>query len=145
MALATWASPARADGTVVGGDRLGTRGIAIGTGAPALPATVASGWLVADLDTGAVLAAKDPHGRYAPASTLKTLTALTLIPRLDVHRQVSPTFDDVNVDGSRVGIVEHIAYPVDQLFMAMLMVSGNDAANALATANGGRLYKKLRG
>ena len=54
--------------------------------APPLPRTSAHGVLVADLDTGQVLAAKDPHGRYAPASTLKTLTAVTLIPRLDPRR-----------------------------------------------------------
>ena len=42
-----------------------------------------SAWLVADLDTGEVLAAQDPHGRLRPASTLKMLTALTLLPRLD--------------------------------------------------------------
>lgn len=131
------AAPASAQGTVVGGDQLGVRGTVVPAVAPALPATTASGWLVADLDTGDVLAAKDPHGRYAPASTLKALTALTLIPKLDPRRLVTPTFDDVNVDGSRVGLVEHEAYPVSELLTAMLVVSGNDAADALATANGG--------
>jgi D-alanyl-D-alanine carboxypeptidase (penicillin-binding protein 5/6) len=84
-----------------------------------------------------VLGSRDPHGRYAPASTLKTLTAATLIPKLDPTARVAPTFDDLNVDGSKVGLVQQIAYPVSQLFTAMLVVSGNDAANTLATANGG--------
>ena len=48
-----------------------------------------------------------------------------------------PTWDDVNVDGTRVGLVQQLSYPVKQLFTAMLVVSGNDAANTLATANGG--------
>ena len=126
------ASPA-----TVGGDRLAGRGLVLPSGAPALPATAASSWLVADLDTGEVLASKDPHGRFAPASTLKTLTAETLIPRLNPHAQVVPSFDDVNVDGSKVGLVEHVKYPISQLFTAMLVVSGNDAANTLASANGG--------
>lgn len=130
-------APASAQGTAVGGDQLAVHGTVVPATAPPLPATVASGWLVADLDTGDVLAAKDPHGRYPPASTLKALTALTLIPRLAPGRQVTPTFADVKVDGSRVGLVEHVAYPVSQLFTAMLVVSGNDAANSLATANGG--------
>ena len=130
------AEPALA-GTAVGGDQLGSRATIVAPGAPALPPTIASGWLVADLDTGAVLAARNPHGRYAPASTLKTLTAETLIPRLDARRAVRPSFDDVNVDGSRVGLVENVSYPVADLFRAMLVVSGNDAANTLATANGG--------
>lgn len=121
----------------VGGARLGTRGLVVGAGAPALPSTSAAGWLVADMDTGEVLAAKDPHGRYAPASTLKVLTAQTLIDRLDPEQLVQPTWDDVNVEGSRVGIVQKMRYSVKDLLTAMLVVSGNDAANALATANGG--------
>jgi D-alanyl-D-alanine carboxypeptidase (penicillin-binding protein 5/6) len=122
---------------VVGGSGLATHGVVVGAGAPALPATAANGWLVADLDTGEVLAARNPHGRYAPASTLKVLTAETLIPNLDPTKLVAPTWDDVNVDGSKVGIVQKMRYTVKDLFTAMLVVSGNDAANTLATANGG--------
>ncbi len=133
------ASPAFAGTTEgpVGGTRLATRGVAVGEGAPPLPATVAAGWLVADMDTGQVLAAKDPHGRFAPASTLKVLTAQTVIPKLAPTLRVTPTWDDVNVDGSKVGIVQQMSYSVHDLLTAMLVVSGNDAANALATANGG--------
>jgi D-alanyl-D-alanine carboxypeptidase (penicillin-binding protein 5/6) len=121
----------------VGGSRLASRGLVVAPGAPALPRTAAAGWLVADMDTGEVLAAKDPHGRYAPASTMKILTAHTLIDRLDPATLVKPTWDDVNVEGSRVGIVQQMRYTVKDLLTAMLVVSGNDAANALATANGG--------
>jgi D-alanyl-D-alanine carboxypeptidase (penicillin-binding protein 5/6) len=121
----------------VGGQELSTRGVVAPAGAPSLPATAAASWVVADLDTGAVLAAKDPHGEYAPASTLKTLTAATLIPKLDRSAMVQPTWDDVNVEGSKVGLVASVRYPVSELFTSMLVVSGNDAALALATANGG--------
>ena len=44
---------------------------------PLPEAVSAASFLLADLDTGEVLAAKDPHGRLRPASTLKVLTALT--------------------------------------------------------------------
>jgi D-alanyl-D-alanine carboxypeptidase (penicillin-binding protein 5/6) len=37
-----------------------------------------------------------------------------------------------------VGLVEDVAYPAEELFEALMMVSGNDAANALATAVGGQ-------
>jgi D-alanyl-D-alanine carboxypeptidase (penicillin-binding protein 5/6) len=131
-------SPARAENpATIGGDQLAARGVVVPAGAPALPATTAAGWVVADLDTGAVLAAKNPHGQYAPASTLKTLTAETLIPKLDRAAMVTPTWADVNVDGSKVGLVSSVRYPVSELFTSMLVVSGNDAALALATANGG--------
>ena len=127
-----------AGGGVVGGRELASRGVVVDDDAPAVPDVAAASWLVADLDTGEVLAAKDPHGRYAPASTLKTLTALTLIPELPADREVVPTFDDVAVDGSKVGLVERTSYPVHELFSALLMVSGNDAANVLASAAGGQ-------
>jgi len=108
-------------------------------GAPTLPRDLtAHGWLLADLDTGNVLAARDAHGRYPPASTLKILTALTLLPRFADRRiKIIATDSDVNVDGTRVGLVANGRYTVDVLFQAMLMASGNDAANALARAAGG--------
>ncbi len=137
-ALLTVVTPAAAEtpGTV-GGDLLASHGLVVASGAPRLPATAAAGWLVADLDTGDILASKDPHGRFAPASTLKTLTAETLIPLLSPTKSIIPTFDDVNVEGSKVGLKQHLRYTAAELFTAMLVVSGNDAANTLATANGG--------
>jgi D-alanyl-D-alanine carboxypeptidase (penicillin-binding protein 5/6) len=107
-------------------------------GAPPLPEGIdAHGWLVADATTGAVLGTRDPHGRYYPASTLKTLTLLTLAPVLDPARVVEGTVEDENVEGSRVGLVHGGQYPVSLLFQALVMQSGNDAANALARAAGG--------
>ncbi len=133
--------PAAAESTrtgPVGGELLGAKGTVVSAGAPAFPSGIsAQGWLVADLDTGAILAAHDAHGSFAPASTLKTLTAVTLIPRVDPATRIVPLFEDVNVDGSKVGLVDRVAYPASELFEALLMVSGNDAANALATAAGG--------
>ena len=139
------ASPAAAapggDRPTVGGPLLASHGVVIrpSAGAPALPPGLsASSWLVADMDSGEVLATRDPHGRYLPASTLKTLTAVTLLPRLDRSGTVVPTWDDVAVDGSKVGIVNGLPYPIEQMFTAMLVVSANDAADALATAAGGQ-------
>src|SRR3954451_7190931 len=126
------------DGRTVGGEGLDTRGVVVADGAPALPDGVpAAGWLVADLDTGQVLGARDPHGRYYPASTLKTLTLLTLMPLLDPTRVVVGTAEDANIEGSRVGLVDGGQYAVSLLFQALILQSGNDAANALARAAGG--------
>jgi serine-type D-Ala-D-Ala carboxypeptidase (penicillin-binding protein 5/6) len=126
------------DGRTVGGEELDTRGIVVGEDAPPLPdGLAATGWLVADAGTGEVLAARDPHGRYYPASTLKTLTLLTLQPLLDPAQVVIGTKEDENVEGSRVGLLEGGSYPVSLLFQALILQSGNDAANALARAAGG--------
>ena len=124
-------------GQVVGGPRLGTVGFALPAKAKPLPKGIsARGWVIADLDTGDVLAARNPHGRYPPASTLKWLTALTLLPKLDKHKRVVCSYADVDVDGTRVGLVQNGRYSVDLLFQAMLMASGNDAANTLARVAG---------
>jgi D-alanyl-D-alanine carboxypeptidase (penicillin-binding protein 5/6) len=120
----------------VGGRLLGGRGLIAPAGIAPPPKTEASAFLIADADTGQVLAAKDPHGHYRPASTLKTLTAVTLIPRLDKDRWVKPSQWACNEEGSAVGIVPEPIYQIDDLMRAMLIVSGNDAADALAEANG---------
>src|SRR3954468_20777423 len=126
------------DGSTVGGERLDTRGLVVTDGAPPPPEEVAaSGWLVADAGTGAVLAARDPHGRYYPASTLKTLLLLTLAPRLSPDTVVVGTTEDENIEGSRVGIVNGGSYSVALLYRALMLQSGNDAANALARTAGG--------
>ncbi|WP_448641068.1 D-alanyl-D-alanine carboxypeptidase family protein [Geodermatophilus sp. URMC 63] len=125
-------------GVTVGGEGLDTRGTVVVDGAPPLPdGVVAPGWLVADVTGGEVLAAHDPHGRYYPASTLKTLTLLTLVHRLDPALVVEGTVEDEAMEGTRVGIVAGGRYPVALLFEALILQSGNDAANALARAAGG--------
>jgi D-alanyl-D-alanine carboxypeptidase (penicillin-binding protein 5/6) len=126
------------DGRTVGGEDLDTRGTVVADGAPPLPeGLAANGWLVADGGTGDVLAARDPHGRYYPASTLKTLTLLTLAPLLDPATVVEGTAEDESIEGSRVGLVQGGRYPVGLLFQALILQSGNDAANALARTAGG--------
>ena len=64
--------------------------------------------------TGEVLAAKDPHGRLRPASTLKMLTALTLLPELDPAEVYTAQWEDANVEGSRAGLVPDATYTVRQ-------------------------------
>ena len=137
LAVALTTAPALAAGET-NPQQLPGSGITVAPGAPALPRDVTgTSWVVADLDTGEVLAARDAHRKLLPASTLKVLTALALIPRIERTSTIVPTFADVNVEGSRVGLVEGIRYPAYHLFRGLLMTSGNDAANALATAAGG--------
>ncbi|MBN6057347.1 D-alanyl-D-alanine carboxypeptidase [Nonomuraea sp. RK-328] len=138
-AVPTYTSPAEP----VGGERLVRHGMVAPDGVKAPPKTKATSYVIADADTGEVLAAKNPHGRYLPASTLKILTAVTLIPLLDKNRTVRPSREAVNQEGSAVGLTTKPIYKVDDLFKALMMSSGNDAAMALAEANGG-LQKTLR-
>lgn len=106
-----------------------------GVGAP--PAVTAATWVLADLDSGAVLAAKDPHARERPASLIKNLLAIVVIRELRPETVVVGTQDDANQEGTKVGIGPGGQYTVDQLLHALVMRSGNDAAFALARALGG--------
>ncbi|MBA3233785.1 MAG: D-alanyl-D-alanine carboxypeptidase [Propionibacteriales bacterium] len=132
-------------GSTVGGEALASSGLVVNApGAGPLPRLSASSYVLADLDSGAVLAALNPHGRLRPASTLKVLTAVTLLPRLDPNTGYTARRQDANVDGSRVGIVPHATYTVHNLFEALFLVSGNDAASALANAAGGARATEAR-
>jgi len=125
--------------TVIGGPLLSGTGVivqALATATP-LPKIDADTWLLADLTTGEVLAAKNPHAPVRPASTLKTLTSVTLMPALNRNAVHTATDRDVRVDGSHVGIVSGATYTVWDLWHGLLLPSGNDAATALANQYGG--------
>jgi D-alanyl-D-alanine carboxypeptidase (penicillin-binding protein 5/6) len=116
----------------VGGDAMGTCGTVVPKGAPAPPEVGVQSYVLADLDSGAVLAARVPHARLRPASLLKTLTGLLVAQKLPMDQKVVGTQDDANQEGTRVGIGPGGQYTVNQLLDGMLMASGNDIAHALA-------------
>ncbi|HYB88093.1 MAG TPA: D-alanyl-D-alanine carboxypeptidase [Streptosporangiaceae bacterium] len=134
--------PAAAPGTrtaTVGGAQLAGRGVIVNYpahGGRPLPKVEASAFVVADAGTGQVLAAKDPHGLYRPASTLKVLTAIALMPLLNPNASVVASRRAANQIPSKVGLIQGNSYKVSDLFKAMLMISANDAAVALAQATG---------
>lgn len=132
-------APAWDPQSVVGGPRLAEQGLIVDLPAsvPPPPAVGDVSYLVADLDSGEILAAKAPHAWLRPASTLKTLTALTLLPRVNPNYPVVATEEQVSAEGTRVGMIAGNPYPAHYLFDAMLMISANDAAYALADAAGG--------
>jgi len=122
----------------VGGDALGNCGIVTAANTPPVPNDIsADAWVLADLDTGAVIATKDPHGRHRPASIIKVLVAMQAINELDLNKRVTGTAEDADADGTRVGVDVGGTYTVDQLLHGLLMHSGNDAAHALAMQLGG--------
>ncbi|WP_037356405.1 D-alanyl-D-alanine carboxypeptidase family protein [Amycolatopsis orientalis] len=122
----------------VGGARLGGCGPILPPGAPPLPpGDTSASWVLQDLDTGAVVAAKDPHARERPASLIKTLLALVVVTELKPDQVIVPTKEDAEQECTCVGITAGGHYTVDQLLHGLLMHSGNDVAHAFATALGG--------
>jgi D-alanyl-D-alanine carboxypeptidase (penicillin-binding protein 5/6) len=122
----------------VGGPRMGDCGIVQPESAPAPPGGInAASWTITDLDSGDVLAAKDPHARERPASLIKSLLAIVVIRELRPDTKVKGAQEDANQEGTKVGVGPGGTYTVDQLLHALIMRSGNDAAWALARTLGG--------
>jgi D-alanyl-D-alanine carboxypeptidase (penicillin-binding protein 5/6) len=131
--------PHPGDPSEVGGPLLASHGVVVHyprSGLKPLPRVPASAYLIADAGTGAVLAAKDAHGLYPPASTLKVLTAITMLPRLRPDATVLATKRAASVEPNIVGLVPGRRYKVADLFHALLLISANDAAVALVQASG---------
>ncbi|BBX17487.1 D-alanyl-D-alanine carboxypeptidase [Mycolicibacterium duvalii] len=103
-----------------------------------VPEGPAKAWLLADMDTGRVLASRDPYGSYAPASTIKVLLAMAVLDRLSPESFARANESHTKVECSCVGLKPGQAYTTAQLVAAILMVSGNDAANMLADMLGGQ-------
>ncbi|WP_078970176.1 D-alanyl-D-alanine carboxypeptidase family protein [Streptomyces natalensis] len=108
---------------------------------PELPGGLsARSWMVSDADTGDVLAAKDPHRKLPPASTLKTLFAVTVLPKFEagsVHHVNATDLQGVADGSSLVGVKEGGQYRVADLWRGVFLRSGNDAVHVLASMNGG--------
>ncbi|WP_375371992.1 D-alanyl-D-alanine carboxypeptidase family protein [Salinispora sp. H7-4] len=131
--------PAVAEDQVVGGAALATAGLVVPDGAAQPPEVTASSWLVADLDTGEVLGACGPHEYATPASVQKLLLTAALLPDLDPQQVVTVTKEDLDIEpgSSAVGLLAGGQYPVETLWLGLLLQSGNDAANVLARLGGG--------
>jgi len=131
-------SPSASAGTI-GGPQLAGRGVIVNYSpgpVPKLPAIKAAAWVLADAGTGQVLAAKNPHGWFRPASTLKVLTAISLIPALDPDATTVASKQATSVSPNIVGLLAGHAYKISDLFTALLTISANDAAVALTQATG---------
>ncbi|MFE1858386.1 D-alanyl-D-alanine carboxypeptidase family protein [Streptomyces anandii] len=124
----------------IGGERLARGGVQV-SGAAGLPTKLNSrAWLVAEWETGHVLAAYRAHQRLAPASTLKMLFADTVLRKFDRAERHTVTEADlagIPEGSSLVGIRPGITYTVEQLWQGVFLRSGNDAVHVLAHMNGG--------
>ncbi|WP_242620878.1 D-alanyl-D-alanine carboxypeptidase family protein [Streptomyces sp. BK239] len=129
--------------STVGGVRLGQAGtqVDLAGGAPVLPKDVtARSWIVADAESGEVLAAHNAHWRLAPASTLKMLFADTVLPRFPGtarHKVTPKDLEGLGPGSSLVGIKENETYSVHDLWLGVFLKSGNDAVRVLSAMNGG--------
>ena len=106
------------------------------TGAGAIEVSAPSALLM-EKETGTVLFAKDEHARLEPASVTKIMTLLLVMEAIDSG---ALSYDDVvtgsahaaGMGGSQIWLKENEQMTVRDLLKAVCIVSGNDAAVALA-------------
>ncbi|WP_230196017.1 D-alanyl-D-alanine carboxypeptidase family protein [Streptomyces coriariae] len=131
---------AAASDVVVGGARLVADGVQVNGGGALPKKLTARAWLLADQDSGEVLACYRAHLRVAPASTLKMLFADTLLDRFEHTERYRVTDADlagIPSGSSLVGVKAGVTYTVGQLWQGVFLRSGNDAVQVLARMNGG--------
>lgn len=101
------------------------------------PGIDATNFVLLDATTGQVLLARAPDERRPVASAIKVLTALTVVERLSARDDVTVGEEVEDVGGSEVGLVPGATWSVEDLLEALLVRSGNEAAEALAIAVSG--------
>ena len=86
-----------------------------------------------DAKTGKILLALNPQLFLPPASTLKVMTALSVVEHLKMDDKVSVSAYAAAAPASKIGIKPGETYTVQELLYALLLSSANvDAARALA-------------
>ena len=98
------------------------------------PDIPAAGGILVDIDTDRILWQQNAHAQLPPASTTKILAAMVALENFNASRPVNVTLSALQQapDESVMGIAAGEQYTVQELLTGMVLVSGNDAATALA-------------
>lgn len=102
---------------------------------PAGPAISAESAILMEVDTGAILYAKNIHKKSYPASTTKLLTCLIAMEQGNLDDTVSFSNEavfSVPVDGSNMGMDVGESITLEQCLYGIMVGSANEAANAAA-------------
>ena len=101
--------------------------------------------LLFDVGTGRVLWRRNPERRLAIASLTKLMTALLVVEREDPHDRVRITRRATRTPGSAIGVLpKGKKVQLEALLNGLLLVSGNDAAVALAQHTAGTVPNFVR-
>ncbi|MDX1657969.1 MAG: D-alanyl-D-alanine carboxypeptidase family protein [Nitriliruptorales bacterium] len=104
---------------------------------PEPPPVSAAAYLLIDATTGQPLAERGADVARPVASTVKMLTALTVVRHEHPSAVVSVGDEVAGLEGASVGLAPGDRWTVRDLLEALLVRSGNDAAVALAVHVGG--------
>ncbi|MFC1624449.1 D-alanyl-D-alanine carboxypeptidase family protein [Candidatus Omnitrophota bacterium] len=101
------------------------------------PSITAESAILMDPWTKKILYSKNPHQRLPPASTIKIMTALTVLKNSYLKKKVIVSKFASSMEPSKVHIKEGEIYFIEDLLKALLLNSGNDASVALAESVAG--------
>lgn len=101
----------------------------------------ASSAVVMVAQTGEVLYEKNAHTRRSMASTTKIMTSLIALERADLKSEIIVNSNELNVEGTSMGLLPDDKVTFEALVYGMLLQSGNDAANVTAVKLGGSRAK----
>jgi len=93
--------------------------------------------IVMDAQSGEVFFQLDADSPRQPASTIKVLTGLIAIEKLNDHDRVIPSSRAARMPRSKIYLKPGKTYKADDLINAVLLASANDASVALAEKIGG--------
>lgn len=107
----------------------------------ALPNVTATSAIVIEASTGHVIYSRNAEQRMFPASTTKMMTLIMALEsgRMDEIVTVGPNAD--GAEGSTLWLNAGENIPLRELLYGMIMVSGNDAAIAIAEHLDGTVYQ----
>ena len=95
---------------------------------------------VIELESGAILHAKNSDTTLPMASTTKILTAITVLECCkDLMYEISIPQEAVGIEGSSVYLQQGEKYTILDLLYGLMLRSGNDCATALALHFGGKV------
>jgi D-alanyl-D-alanine carboxypeptidase len=112
------------------------------TSHPAPPVYAAAAYLL-DAKTGATLYAHNPFAHLPMLSTTKLMTALLAVEHgnlnqtITINAEMANDINNLAPDSSLMGIKKGETYTLRDLLYGAMLVSGNDAATAIADAIGG--------
>lgn len=97
--------------------------------------------IIMEASTGTILESSNHDAKLPMASTTKIMTAIVCIEHTKPEEKVKITAQSAGTEGSSMYLKTDEIITVENLLYGLMLVSGNDAANALAIHVGGSIEK----
>ncbi|MCD8037386.1 MAG: D-alanyl-D-alanine carboxypeptidase [Clostridiales bacterium] len=100
------------------------------------PDVTATSAILINADTGRILYEKNDHAKMYPASMTKMLTAMVVLDNMDITETITvdSSINEIPWDSSRAGVAVGEVLTVENVIRGLIIPSGNDIANAAASA-----------